>query len=296
MAFSRINAEGMCQIGNSPYPAIGFGTYPLKNETCLKAVDEAAKLGYRIIDTATFYGNLEPIGHVLKKLGREQFYVISKVWPDSHTADKLKADLKQTLKLLQTDYLDAYLLHWPNSAIPIEETLQAMESLRKQGKLRHIGLSNVTVAHLKRALELNIPIAWVQVEMNPFFYDEPLLHYCQEKGINIQAWAPLRRGNLTDPLLAELGKKYGKTSSQIALRWILQHGCIPLPGSKNPQHMRENLEITDFALTEDEMSVIDQKAKVGDRERVTMAMGVGFTDEFDYTYEQCWPKKPINLR
>lgn len=118
MAFSCINAEGMCQIGNSSYPAIGFGTYPLKNGVCFNAVNEAAKLGYRSIDTATFYENLEPIGDALKKLGREQFYVISKVWPDSHTAEKLKADLKQTFMLLQTDYLDAYLLHWPNSAIP----------------------------------------------------------------------------------------------------------------------------------------------------------------------------------
>lgn len=174
---------------------------------------------------------------------------------------------------------------------PLEETLQAMDNLRKQGKIRHIGLSNVIVAHLERALELNIPIAWVQVEMNPLFCDEPLLLFCQEKRINIQAWGPLRRGRLEDPLIAEIGKKYGKSSAQIALRWILQRGCIPLPGSRNPQHMRENLEITDFVLTKDEMRTIDQKARSGERERVPVAMGVGFTDEFDYTYEQCWPKR-----
>lgn len=155
----EINPAGKCQIEGKKYPVIGFGTYLLHNETCFKAVSHAAEFGYRIIDTATFYNNFEPIGKALKTFGRENFYVISKAWPNSHTPKQLRSDIETTLKRLQTTYLDAYFLHWPNSAIPIEDTLFAMEELRMSGKICHIGLSNVNVNHLKRALEVGVPIS-----------------------------------------------------------------------------------------------------------------------------------------
>jgi methylglyoxal/glyoxal reductase len=287
----EVHSNGTCQIDNVEYPAVGFGTYPLKDKTCSTAVDQAAQSGYRIIDTATFYGNFEPIGHVLKKFGRHNFYIISKVWPDAHTPDRLNEDLKRTLKQLQTNYLDAYLLHWPNSKVSIEDTLQAMEKLRSNGSIRHIGLSNVSVNHLKRALELKIPITWVQVEMNPYFYDPELLEFCKANSITIQAWGPLGRGIISeDALLTEMGKKYGKTASQVAIRWIIQNGCIPLPGSKNSNHIQQNIEIMDFTLSQEEMQVINKRACLGKRERITADAGVGFTDEFDFSYEECWPK------
>lgn len=291
MAFG-ITEEGTCWIEGVEYPAVGFGTYPLKDEVCFNAVSQAAEVGYRIIDTATFYQNFDPIAKALKKYGRENFYLISKVWPDAHTPKRLFQDLKNTLEKLQTDYLDAYLLHWPNSKVPIEETLQAMEKLRAQGMIRHIGLSNVTVNHLKRALELNVPISWVQVEMHPQFYDAELLEFCAKNKIDVQAWAPLGRGQIrNDAFLIELGKKYGKTASQIALRWIIQHHCIPLPGSKNQEHMVENLDVMDFDLSDDEMASMDERAKLGSRERITLEDGLGFADEFDFSYQQCWPNR-----
>lgn len=284
-------AKGTCRIEGKEYPAVGFGTYPLKKDICFKAILEAAEQGYRIIDTATFYDNFDPIGKALKIKGRDNFYVISKVWPDAHAPERLREDVKTTLEQLQTHYLDAYLLHWPNHNVPIEETLQAMEQLRTQGILRHIGLSNVTVHHLKRALETNIPISWVQVEMHPRFYDAELLEFCRNNHIVVQAWAPLGRGRISeDAFLDEFGKKYQKTASQIAIRWILQHHCIPLPGSKNTQHMKENFEILDFALSHDDMLAIDERAKRGSRERVPKEAGLGFADEFDFSYEECWPK------
>lgn len=285
--------EGICWIEDISYPAIGFGTYPLREEVCLKAVSQACELGYRIIDTATFYGNFIPIGRALKASGlkRENFYIISKVWPDDQTPEKLKKDLKKTLQELQTNYLDAYLLHWPNSKISIEDTLRTIEELRGRGLIRHIGLSNVNVNHLKRALETNVKIAWVQVEMHPQFYDPELLKFCQENSIGIQAWAPLGRGRLSeDPVLDRLGKKYNKTAAQIALKWIIQHQCIPLPGSKSPSHMKENINVGDFILSNEEMEEINHRAAKGQRERVTTEAGVGFTDEFDFSYEECWPK------
>lgn len=274
------------------YPAIGFGTYRLKQDACFHAVRQAAELGYRVIDTATFYGNFEPIGRALKTFGRQNFYLISKVWPDSQTPEGLKKDLAATLKQLQTDYLDLYLLHWPNSSIPIEATLQTMEELRKQGKIRHIGLSNVTVNHLKRALEVGVPISWVQVEMHPHFYDAELVQFCHAHSIGVQAWAPLGRGHLSeDALLKEIGERYSKTASQVALKWSVQHGCLPLPMSRNREHIAQNMASLDFNLSETDMQRIDENARKGERFRLTATSGLGFTDEFDYTYEQCWPVK-----
>jgi diketogulonate reductase-like aldo/keto reductase len=272
------------------YPAVGFGTYPLIGDALTTAIVHASKNGCHIIDTATFYENFDPIAKALKKVGRDQFYVISKVWRDQHMPADLRADLASTLEQLQTDYLDAYLLHWPNSSIPIEDTLRAMEELRQEGKIRHIGLSNVTVNHLNRALEIGVPITCIQVEMSPQFFDPHLLAFCQEHAIAVQAWSPLGRGGSSqDERLAKIGKKHGKTASQVALRWILQHGCIPLPSSSNKQHIADNMNVFDFVLTEAEMEQIDSQAKMGQRLRITPDF-LGFSDEFDFSYEECWPK------
>ncbi len=288
----EIDLDGKCHIEGKEYPVIGFGTYPLKNEKCFDAVNHAAQCGYRIIDTATFYDNFEPISRALNAFGRKNFYLISKVWPDSQTPERIKSDIESTLKRLQTTYVDAYLLHWPNSNIPIEDTLHTMNQLRMNGKIRHIGLSNVNVNHVKRALEVNVPISWVQVEMHPFFYDDELIKFCHDHGIGVQAWAPLGRGRLsTDPLLKEIGERYGKTASQVALKWIVQHGCMPLPGSQNQAHIRQNIDSLNFTLSAADMHLINERARNGVRQRVTAATELGFTDEFDFSYEECWPNK-----
>ena len=158
------------EIDNVEYPVVGFGTSPLTGKTCTEAVEKAFKNGYRIFDTATRYGNFESIAKALKKCKREECYIISKVWHDEHAPKDLWSDLNFTLEQLNTSYIDAYFLHWPNSQIPIEKTLATMEEMRQKKKIRHIGLSNVNVNHLKRALEMHIPITWVQVEMNPYFF------------------------------------------------------------------------------------------------------------------------------
>lgn len=285
----KITDKGLAQIEKSSYFAVGYGTFPLKGQACKIALNRAIKLGYRIIDSATVYRNLDAIGDVLRKQKRSDFYIISKVWPDSHTPDRLRQDLKNTLKLLKASYLDCYFLHWPNSAVSIEETLKTLNELRTQGLIRHIGLSNVTVNHLKRALEVGVPITWVQVEMHPLFYDSKVLEFCNEKSIGVQAWSPLDRGRISrDAVLSNLGRKYGKSACQVAIRWILQHGCIPLPASRNPIHMTINKDVMDFTLSQEDMSAIDARAKAGKREKIN---GLGFDDEFDYSYEQCWPIK-----
>lgn len=273
-----------CLIEGVNYPPVGFGTYKLQGDVCYEAVAEAFELGYRIVDTATYYENFEPISRALKKFGRKNFYLISKVWPDSHTRPLLQKDLEMSLQKLQTTYLDAYFLHWPNSAVPIEETLSTLDEMRQKKLIRHIGLSNVTCNHLKRALECGVSIAWVQVEFSPFFYDEELLGFCKKQGVAVQAWSPLGRGRTEeDANLVALGKKYRKTPSQVALRWILQEGSLSLPSSHTHQHMAENFNILDFHLAEAEMKGISDKAKAGSRYRISF-------DEFDFPYEKCWPK------
>ncbi len=250
----------------------------------------AIEVGYSMFDTATFYDNFIPIGESFQNLKRDDFYLISKVWHDAQTPSKLQHDLQQTLHSLKMDYLDAYLLHWPNSEIAIDDTVNEMYQLKKQGLIRHIGISNIVVNHLRRLSDLKISLDWVQVEMNPYFCDFELLEFCQAKGIGIQAWAPLGRGKISqDKLLAKIGAACSKTASQVALKWIIQHECLPFPGSSNLTHIQENFIIDDFALTNDDMAAIDERASTGKRERVTKEMGLGFTDEFDFTKEECWP-------
>lgn len=128
--------------------------------------------------------------------------------------------------------------------------------------------------------------------MHPFFYDADLIEFCHAHSIGVQAWAPLGRGRLSnDPLLIEIGERYGKTASQVALKWIVQHGCVPLPGSQNSAHIKQNLDSLNFTLSEADMDAINVRARNGERERVTTVAGLGFTDEFDFSYEECWPKK-----
>lgn len=295
----EINTNGVCRIGKQEYLAIGFGTAHMKRnpDLCFKSVKTAAEVDYRIFDTATRYQNFGPISKALEGYEHRDFYIISKAWHNAQTAEKLSEDLKVTLEQLKIDYLDAYFLHWPNSKVPIEDTLRTMEELRNRKLIRHIGLSNVTINHLKRALEVKVPIEWIQVEMSPFFYDAELTAFCQEHSIAIQAAAPLHENGIDeDSFIIELGKKYGKTAAQVSLRWVLQHGCLPLPRSGNPEHIKQNREILDFRLSEEDMRAIDERAKQGTRKiRVVgeAAKVEGFTDEFDFSYAQCWPKASI---
>ncbi len=289
---TAISLDGTCTIGGKTYPAIGFGTYPLTGEKCIKAVSEALQQGYRIVDTATYYENFDAVAAAMQGWKREDIYLVSKVWHDSQTAEGVQEDLERTLLELDISYLDGYLIHWPNSAVSIEETLGAMEASRQEGKIRDIGLSNVSVNHLKRALEVGVPITWVQVEMHALCCDDALLSFCKEHEILVQAWRPLDQGRLcSDAMLSEIGERYEKSAGQVALRWIVQKGVLPLPGSANPKHIADNFDVFDFSLSAAEMERISERASAGRRFRLNLDHGLGFADEFDFTYEQCWPSQ-----
>ncbi len=203
---------------------------------------------------------------------------------------ELIKDCENTLKRLNTSYLDAYLLHWPDSRLSLKEIVKTLKTLQSEGLIRQMGLSNVTRNHIKRAQELGMEVSWVQVEMHPFFYDASVVEFCKMASIGVQGWAPLLKGLVNrDPLLRRLGEKYGKTASQIALRWSVQNGCVPLPASQSLEHIKENLSILDFELSLEEMSLINERAEKGERKRITKESLMGFIDEFDFPYEKCWP-------
>ena len=252
-------------------------------------MQDAAGAGFRLFDTATAYGNRAETGEGLRRFGREQCYLVSKVWHDKQAPDKLRADLEETLQEVNSSYLDAYLLHWPNSAEPIEGTLGALDGAKREGRVRHIGICNVTVHHLNRLFEVGIPIDWVQVEVNPLFVDRELLVLCQQNHIGVMGWAPLARGALAkDALLTEIGEAHDKSAAQVALRWCIDQGCMPIAKARKPEHIRANLDLN-FTLSDEEMARLNAHPSQRSRERITPEYGFDFSDEFDFSPDQCWP-------
>lgn len=282
--------ESEIKVEDTAYPRIGFGTYPMRGDVCEKAIQCALQEGYRCFDTATMYENFEAVGHALKKANRSDIFVTSKVWPANQAGAKLITDLETTLKALQMDYLDVYLLHWPDSRLNLNEIIENLNHLRERQLVRFVGLSNVTTYHIQRALDLGMPVSVVQNEMSPLFLETELLEFCHQKNILLQSWSPLGRGKINElDYMLELAKKYGKTPSQITLRWLLQHQCLPIPSSSNPQHIKDNFDAFDFILKQEDFDLMNEKAKEGERFRITKSMGLGFTDEFDASYGECWP-------
>ncbi|MFH1412472.1 MAG: aldo/keto reductase [bacterium] len=247
---------------NNAIPQLGLGTWMMSNGACAKAVKQALDLGYTHIDTAEEYKNEEAIGRAIKDYDREQLFITSKVWHENlHYEQTLKA-CENSLQRLKTDYLDLYLIHWPNKLIPIEQTLSALKELQKTGKIKSIGVSNFTQKHLDQAMpiaeELNIKIVINQVEFHAGFYQKDLLEYCDKKNIKITAYSPLAQGLLaTNPLLASIGQKYNKSAAQIALIWLIQRNLIVIPKALTLEYAKANMEIFDIKLEEQDMADID---------------------------------------
>ncbi|BER93266.1 aldo/keto reductase [Atrimonas thermophila] len=254
------------QLPEGKMPVIGLGTWDLRGVQCEKAVLQALELGYRHIDTAEFYDNEEFIGKALRRSGiaREEIFLTSKVWyTHLRYAEVLKA-LDRSLEKLQTDYLDLYLIHWPNSEVPLEETLQAMAEAKEQGKIRHIGVSNFEIDLLEKAISISpYPVVNDQVEYHPLLSQKELLTYCQNHRIALTAYCPLARGRaVREPLIRDIAAKYGKTPAQVVLRWLIQQKMVvAIPKAASLEHQKENLEIFDFQLTEEDMQAISGLAR-----------------------------------
>ncbi len=245
-------------------PWLGFGTYRVENgNTVIQSVKEALKIGYRHIDTASYYGNEEGVGTAIKESGipREDIFLVSKVWNTEQGYDKTLKSFEDSIKKLGTNYLDLFLIHWPQPLS--KETWRALEKLYKEGRVKSIGVSNFLVDHLKWLLEdAEIKPMVNQVEFHPRLIQKNLVDFCKENNIQLEAWSPLMRGKVFQiELLQELARKYGKSISQIVLKWDLQMGVVTIPKSVTPSRIKENADIFDFEISKEDMDRIQQLDK-----------------------------------
>lgn len=238
-------------------PMAGIGTFLLTPDEAEASVLAALEDGYRLIDTANAYVNEKAVGRAMKKSGlkREEIFLETKLWPSFYEDDNA---VDKTLERLGTEYIDLLLIHQP--AGNYVAGYRQMEKAYKEGKVKAIGLSNFNQAQIEEILGLcQVKPAVLQTEVHPYFQEQELKSFLSKEGMVIQAWYPLGHGDkalLEEPLFTELGKKYGKTNAQIILRWHIQDGNIVIPGSKNPAHIKDNFDLFDFSLTEEEMEKI----------------------------------------
>ena len=238
-------------------PMAGIGTFLLSPDEAEASVLAALEDGYRLIDTANAYVNEKAVGRAMKKSGlkREEIFLETKLWPSFYEVEDA---VDKTLERLGTDYIDLLLIHQP--AGNYVAGYRQMEKAYKEGKVRAIGLSNFNQGQIEEILSLcEVKPAVLQTEVHPYFQERELKEFLSKEGMVIQAWYPLGHGDkalLEEPLFAELAKKYGKTNAQVILRWHIQAGNIVIPGSKNPAHIKDNFDLFDFSLTEEEMAKI----------------------------------------
>ncbi len=258
---------------NTQVPRLGFGTYKLTGDQCADAVEEAIFVGYRHLDTAEMYKNEEAVATGLRRAGvdRGDLFITTKVWMDNLSPDGLRRSLDGSLERLDTDYVDLWLIHWPNPAYPLQESLATMRQLQQEGKVRSLGVSNFPSNLFRQAASL-APVVCNQVEYHPYLSQRNVLAAAREHGAFVTAYAPIARGNVQDdPVLKEIGAKYDKTPAQVALRWLIQQSDVAaIPKSGRPERIRENFNIFDFALSEEEMNRINSLAR-GERLIVSMS-------------------------
>jgi diketogulonate reductase-like aldo/keto reductase len=241
-------------------PVLGLGTWNLTGKRCEEIVRKALELGYRHIDTAEIYGNEGEIGRAIEGFGRSSLFITSKVWLTELGRDRLLRSCAASLKRLGTDYLDLYLVHWPNDKVPLSETMGAMAELVERGMVRSVGVSNFDVSRCKAAAGAStVPVSVNQVEFHPHLYQKDLLGFCREEGIVLTAYSPLARGDvLGDTVIGEIAGRHGKTPAQVSLRWLLQHGTVAIPKSGSETHLIENMGIFGWKLGPDDMKRIDE--------------------------------------
>lgn len=243
-------------------PWFGLGVFKVEEGTeVIESVKAAIKHGYKSIDTAAIYQNEEGVGQAIKESGvpREELFITTKVWNSDHGYDAALQAFETSMNKLGLDYLDLYLIHWPGQNKTYKETWKALEKLYKDGRVRAIGVSNFKVHHLEDLLsDAEIKPMVNQVEFHPHLTQKELLAYCQKEGIQLEAWSPLKRGQLlNDAAINEIAEKYQKSPAQIILRWDLQHKVVTIPKSIKEQRIIENANIFDFELSIEDMQKID---------------------------------------
>ena len=242
-------------------PQMGYGVYQVSPNEAERCVSDALSVGYRMVDTAQAYANEEGVGSAVKKSGiaRDEVFIVSKIWISNYGYEKAKASIDESLRRLQTDYIDLMLLHQP--FCDRYGAYRAMEDAYREGKLRSIGVSNFYPDHLiDLASNVEVKPMVNQVETHVFCQQRQPQKYMEELGCQIMSWGPLaegRNGFFTNEVLSEIGKAHGKSVAQTALRFLLQRGVVIIPKSTHKERMVENLNIFDFELTTDEMARIE---------------------------------------
>ncbi|MCE5011913.1 aldo/keto reductase [Staphylococcus warneri] len=257
-------------------PKVGLGTFRVENnDDCTKAVKYAIENGYRSIDTAKVYGNEEKVGQGIKEglestgLKREDLFITSKLWLEDFGRENVEQAYENSLKRLDLDYLDLYLMHWPgtNEALMID-TWQGMEDLYKQERVKNIGVSNFNVDHFEALLaQVSIKPVINQVEFHPYLTQKELRQYLDVQNIVMESWSPLMNAQiLDDEIVNQVAQEVGQTPAQVIIRWNYQHQVVTIPKSVTPHRIDENLNILDFELNDDQMKKLDdlnQNKRIG---------------------------------
>ena len=243
-------------------PILGYGVFQIADQAeCERCVLDAIEVGYRLIDTAQAYGNEEAVGKAIKKCNvpREELFITTKVWNSDQGYDSTLAAFELSLKKLALDYVDLYLIHWPNTPNmkTTIDTWKALEKLYKDKKVRAIGVCNFEIHHFEELLpEAEIIPMIDQIELHPLNQQLKSRAYCKDKGIIVESWSPLMQGNLENDVIEKIGKVHGKTVAQVILKWHLQSGLLPLPKSVTPSRIKENKDLN-FVLSNEEMDTIN---------------------------------------
>lgn len=248
------------EVQGERVPALGFGTWQLSGQAAVEAVRHALELGYRHLDTAQMYRNEAQVGQALADSGldRSEVFLTTKLLPRNLEPGRVHRSTRESLERLQTDYVDLLLIHWPAFADSMKATLEAMVALREGGTARHIGVSNFTPSLLREALD-RAPILCNQVEYHPYLAQPELREVAAERDLMLTAYSPLAKGRVVDDeTLSEIGRRHGKTATQVSLRWLLQQDHVAaIPRSADREHRAANFDVFDFELSEEEMSRIE---------------------------------------
>lgn len=241
-------------------PAIGLGTWELRDRTCARAVEQALRLGYRHIDTAQMYDNERDVGDGIRASGvpRDQIFVTTKIWPTHFAPHDLERSVKESLAKLRMTEVDLLLLHWPSTRVPLNETLGALARMKAGGFARHIGVSNFTVALINEAIGLcSEPLVCNQVEYHPYLDQTKVLDACRANGLAMVAYTPIAKGRVKgDRVLGDIARRCSKSPAQVCLRWLMQQNVAAIPRTSKVERLSENIDVFNFALSDADMAAI----------------------------------------